>query len=130
MKKSLFTLLLFVCTFLSAQEKKTDIVVTKNEVVVKKNKKDKVKSIIKDNVCLLSKDDELKSFAEGKITHPISVPRVKREITELTSCSVENIKIISGRDAGNTAEYVACVCGTKMIYKVDYSMNIRTVTEL
>ena len=132
MKKGLFTVLLFMsaCAFLQAQDKSTEKIVSKKEVVGKKAKKVKTKVVEKNNVCLLTKSDELKSLAEGKITHPARVPAVKREIAELTSCGVENIKIISGGDAGNTAEYIACVCGTKMIYKVDYPMKIRTVTEL
>ena len=135
MKRGLFTLLLFVCTcaFLPAQEKNTEKVVPKSERVVKNNKKGKKtkgKSEVKDNVCHLFKDDELKSLADGKITHPMSIPRIKREIFELTSCPIENIIIISGGDSGNTVEYIACVCGTKMIYKADYPMKIRTVTEL
>lgn len=132
MKKSLFTLLLFIGTFvlLPAQEKSTEKVVSKKEVVNKRTKKEKRKPIEKDNVCLLTNDDESRSLVDGKITHPTSVPRIKREIAELTSCSVENIKIISGGDAGNTVEYIACVCGTKMVYKADYQVNIRTVKEL
>ena len=132
MKKTVFTLLLFIGTFviLPAQEKCTEKAGSKKEVINNKKKKEKSKTVEKDNVCLLTREDELKSFAGGKITHPTSVPRIKREIAELTSCSVENIRIISGGDAGNTAEYIACVCGTKMVYKADYQVNIRTVKEL
>lgn len=132
MKKTLFTLMLFIGTIvlLPAQKKSTEKASSKKEVVNKKMKKEKSKIVEKDNVCLLTKEDELKSLADGKITHPTSVPRIKKEIAELTSCSVENIKIISGGDAGNTAEYIACVCGTKMVYKADYPMKIRTVREL
>lgn len=130
MRKVLIVLLLFIstCTFLRAQEKKTVETVSKKEAVVSKKAKSKV--VEKNNVCHLSKDDELRSLAEGKLTHPGSIPGIKKEIAQLTSCAVENIKVISGGDSGNTAEYIACVCGTKMIYKADYPMKIKTVTPL
>ncbi len=132
MKRSVYILLVFLlsCSFAVAQNKKTNEKVSKTEVVHKKTKKEKRKAIEKDNVCLLTDNDEVRSLAEGKITHPTSIPRIKKDISQLTSCAIENIKIISGKDAGNTAEYIACVCGTKMIFKADYSMNIKTVTEL
>lgn len=130
MRKVLIVLLLFIstCTFLRAQEKKTVETVSKKEAVVSKKAKSKV--VEKNNICHLSKDDELKSLVEGKLTHPRGIPGIKKEIAQLTSCAVENIKVISGGDSGNTAEYIACVCGTKMIYKADYPMKIKTVTPL
>lgn len=113
----------YSCAIAQSPEKKANTTAAVDE-------KEANKTVEKDNVCLLTDNDELKSLADGKITHPTSIPRVKKDISQLTSCAIQNIKIISGKDAGNTAEYIACVCGTKMIFKADYSMNIKTVTEL
>ncbi|WP_430612862.1 hypothetical protein [Flavobacterium sp. JP2137] len=132
MKKVLFTLLILIGTSSCgvAQNKSAAQEKTPTQQVEKQTKKAPTKIVEKDNVCLLTQDDEIRSLAEGKISHPSSLPRIKKEIAELTSCGLANIKIISGKESGNTAEYIACVCGTKMIYKVDYSMKIKTINEL
>lgn len=127
MKKILFIWAVLSVTYSCSISQSTKEKASKTTVV---NKEEKNKVVEKDNVCLLTDNDELRSLADGKITHPTSIPKVKKDISQLTSCAIANIKIISGKDAGNTAEYIACVCGTKMIFKADYSMNIKTVTEL
>ncbi|GEM_PF-5165370 len=127
MKKILFIWAVLSVTYSCSIAQNSKEKASKTTVV---KKEEKNKTVEKDNVCLLTDNDELRSLADGKITHPTSIPRVKKDISQLTSCAIANIKIISGKDAGNTAEYIACVCGTKMIFKADYSMNIKTVTEL
>ncbi|MBW3520069.1 hypothetical protein [Flavobacterium sp. NKUCC04_CG] len=127
MKKILFVLAVLSVTYSCAIAQNTKEKTSKKAEVAKTEKN---KTVEKDNVCLLTDNDEIRSFADGKITHPSSIPRIKKDISKLTSCAIANIKIISGKDSGNTAEYIACVCGTKMIFKADYSMNIKTVTEL
>lgn len=81
-------------------------------------------------LCSMTKQDEIQSLADGKIFNPGKIKQIKREIAYYTSCSVENIFIISGKSSGNTAEYIACVCGTQMKYNADYTMRIHTVRNI
>lgn len=125
MIKKLFLLTLFVfsCTSINAQE-----------VIPKTNKKNieksKLKEVQRPAICNVTRSDEIKSLADGKIINPWKLKQIKNEIASFTTCSPENIYIISGVSKGGRAEYTACACGIKVLYKADYGMRIFSVTNL
>lgn len=122
-KLFLLTLFAFPCVFINAQENN----LKKN---TKTQKKIKYKKVQRPVICNINKSDEIKSLSEGKIINPWKLQTIKKEISGFTSCGAENIYIISGVSKGGAAEYTACACGIKVLYKADYGMRIFSVTNI
>lgn len=125
MKKKLFLLALFTfyCVSNNAQE-------TKPKENTKTLKKTKYKEVQRPIICNVTRSEEIQSLADGKIINPWKLKTIKKEIASLTTCSPENVYIISGISKGGRAEYTACACGIKVLYTADYGMRIFSIKNI